>query len=132
MWLLDGNVLVALTVSSHVHHARAAAWLRRVAARPFAVCSVTEGTLLRVAMSPAVGLGAREAWKVLDALRAFPGYEFWDAGFSYVELNSPLILGAAQVTDAWLAELARRKGAKLATFDKGLALAHPDVADLIP
>ena len=37
-----------------------------------------------------------------------------------------------QVTDAYLAALARARGARLATLDRGLAAAHPDVAVLVP
>lgn len=37
-----------------------------------------------------------------------------------------------QVTDAYLAALARTHGGRLLTFDRGLAAAHADVAELIP
>ena len=42
------------------------------------------------------------------------------------------ITGHAQLTDAWLAELARRRNAKLATLDAALARFHGDVGFLIP
>jgi uncharacterized protein len=42
------------------------------------------------------------------------------------------VIGHRQVTDAYLAELARRREARLATFDKGLAALHADVAELVP
>ncbi|MGH3319762.1 MAG: hypothetical protein ACRDN9_06190 [Streptosporangiaceae bacterium] len=42
------------------------------------------------------------------------------------------MVGHRQVTDAYLAQLARTQGRAFATFDKGLAAAHPDVAELIP
>jgi hypothetical protein len=35
------------------------------------------------------------------------------------------------VTDAYLANQARRRGGKVATLDKGLAALHPDVATLV-
>jgi uncharacterized protein len=38
------------------------------------------------------------------------------------------VLGHRQVTDAYLAALARHHHGKLATFDKGLAALHSDVA----
>lgn len=41
------------------------------------------------------------------------------------------LTGHRQITDAWLAELARQRGGKLATLDSGLAAFHPDVAELI-
>jgi predicted nucleic acid-binding protein len=42
------------------------------------------------------------------------------------------IIGHRQVTDAYLAHLARSHSARLATFDQALAKLHADVADLIP
>jgi len=44
----------------------------------------------------------------------------------------PTLTGWADVTDAWLAELARRKAGRLATLDTRLATRHPDAAFLIP
>jgi len=42
------------------------------------------------------------------------------------------VTGHADVTDAYLAALARQHAGRLATFDRRLARMHPDVADLIP
>jgi len=69
-WLVDGNVLVALVVDSHVHHERAHRWFGTLRRDRFATCT--------------------------------------------------------------LAELARRRGGRLATFDSGLALLHDDIAVLLP
>ncbi|GLY63497.1 hypothetical protein [Amycolatopsis taiwanensis] len=41
------------------------------------------------------------------------------------------VLGHRQVTDAYLAQLARAHGGRLATFDPGLATLHTDIADLL-
>ena len=46
-YLLDGNVLVALADSAHVHHDAAVKWFASVAA-PFATCPITQGTLIRM------------------------------------------------------------------------------------
>jgi predicted nucleic acid-binding protein len=59
-------------------------------------------------------------------------HRFIDDGTSYLQVPNKGIQGHKQVTDAWLAELARRQGIKLATLDQGLAQEHPDVAFLIP
>ena len=59
-------------------------------------------------------------------------HEFWDEGFGYREVRHDALTGPAQVTDAWLAELARRRGGKLATVDGGLVTLHADVAVLVP
>lgn len=131
VWLLDGNLLTALAISSHVHHARAVAWFY-AQPRRFATCSVTEGTLLRLHMMSALDTSAAAAWATLGQLRQMQGHEFWLDGFSYDEVSHRGLTGHRQVTDAWLAELARQRGERLATLDGGLAAFHPDVADLIP
>jgi len=42
------------------------------------------------------------------------------------------VIGHRQVTDGYLAELARFNRGRLATFDRGLAALHPDIAYLVP
>ena len=131
IWLLDGNVLTALSISSHIHHARALAWFQQMPRR-FSTCSVTEGTLLRMHMMSAADDSSTAAWSTLALLRQMNGHEFWNEGFSYEEVKPKGVCGHRQVTDAWLAELARKRGGKLATLDAGLAQVHADVAELIP
>jgi predicted nucleic acid-binding protein len=80
----------------------------------------------------AVDKSVTAAWAELDAIHAMASHEFWDEGFGYREVKHDAINGPAQVTDAWLAELARRGGGKLATVDGGLVTHHPDVAVLVP
>lgn len=130
-WLLDRNLLVALAIDSHVHHTRARRWFDAMT-EPFSTCAVTEGTLLRLHMRFAVDGSAAAAWATLGAIHTMAGHEFWDEGFSYRDVQHALLDGPAQVTDAWLAELARRRGGKLATMDGALATVHPDVAVLVP
>jgi len=61
-----------------------------------------------------------------------PRHVFWpdDAAFDAVSLTG--VIGHRQVTDAYLAHLARTHDGRLATFDQGLAQLHADVADLVP
>jgi len=63
---------------------------------------------------------------------AQPRHEFWpdDAASDAVSFNG--VIGHRQVTDAYLAHLARVRGGRLATFDQGLAKLHTDIADLVP
>ncbi len=129
-WLLDSNVLVALAIDTHEFHARASRWFAREKGH-FATCAVTQGALLRLHMTLAKDRTAEAAWASLGGFVAHPRHEFWAAGFGYTELEPAHIMGAKQVTDAWLAELARRKGGKLATFDAGLARGHPKVAIVV-
>jgi hypothetical protein len=63
---------------------------------------------------------------------SLPRHEFWadDAAFDAVSFDG--VIGHRQVTDAYLAHLARVRQGRMATFNQGLAKLHPDVADLVP
>src|ERR1051326_763575 len=115
MWLLDGNLLVALAIDSHEFHDRARRWFDSET-EPFATCAITEGTLLRVHMTVAQDTSALGAWSVLEAIHGMQDHVFWDDGFSYREVSFTNLSGAKQITDAWLSELARRHQAQLATL----------------
>ncbi len=130
-WLIDGNVLLALVVESHPSHLRAKRWFESLS-EDFFTCAITEGTLLRLHMQIALDRSATNAWAVLRTIQAAPNHRFLDDGFSYAGVSTKLIQGHKQVTDAWLAELARRHGARLATLDNGLVATHPDIGFLIP
>jgi len=132
-WLLDGNVLVALSLASHTHHSRVEKWFTQtMAVDDFATCSVTESTLLRLHSMMSVEQTLVAAWESLASFHSHPKHVFWAEDFSYLEIPSGRLTGHRQVTDAWLAELARRKGGKLATLDEGLALLWPESTQLIP
>lgn len=133
-WLLDGNVLTALALDGHVHHARAMQWLAAALAGDdqFATCSITQGTMLRLHMMYAIDTSPAAAWLTLQFMEAHPRHVFWDAGFGYRHVDYRPLVGSKQVTDAWLAELARRQGAKLLTLDAALAALHHDIAVLLP
>ena len=130
-WLLDGNVLVALVIDTHAHHARVRAWAEALT-EPFASCSTTQGTLLRLHMQFAADRSVAAAWRVLKQICADPAHEFWAEAPSYLELKPGQILGHRQVTDAWLANVARRRKAHVVTLDAAFAALYPDVVTLIP
>lgn len=88
-------------------------------------------TLLRVHMTMAADNSAAAAWATLAAIEKLPDHEFWDGAFSYTSEPHRFLQGRKQVTDAWPAELGRRRKAKLATLDESLAVLHSDVAVLI-
>jgi toxin-antitoxin system PIN domain toxin len=131
MWLLDGNLLVALAIDTHEFHHRAQRWFDSHT-EPFATCAITEGTLLRVHMQVAQDGRSATAWSVLEAIHSMPDHVFWNDGFSYREVSFASVAGSKQVTDAWLAELARRHKAQLVTLDVALAALHSDVTLLVP
>jgi uncharacterized protein len=70
-------------------------------------------------------------WQALLEINSHRRHIFWADNFSYLEVSPAGLQGPRHVTDAWLAELARRKAGKLATLDEGLALLHQDVAELV-
>lgn len=130
-WLVDGNGIIALVIESHPHHARAKAWFEALT-DTFHTCSVTEGTFLRLHMRLATDTTSAAAWKTLALIQSDPMHRFMDDGFSYENVSNKGVQGHKQVTDAWLAQLARRHGTRLATLDAGLVATHADVGFLIP
>lgn len=128
-YLLDGNVLIALTLENHIHRGRCLSWFSGISS--FATCPVTEGTLLRIHMQHAENSSAIAAWTTLAALHAHPRHVFWSEDFSYTEIDPTRLTGHGQITDSWLAELARRKGGKLATLDEALHALWPESTLLI-
>lgn len=126
--LLDANVVVALTVEDHVHHARAHRWLDQHPA--FSTCPSTQGSLVRFLVRG--GLSGTEAVEVLTALTQLPGHAIWLDRLSYADVSVRGVIGHRQVTDAYLAALARANDGRVATLDRGLAHMHADVADLVP
>jgi toxin-antitoxin system PIN domain toxin len=127
--LLDANVLIAATITTHVHHDAASRWLA-ASDLTFATCPITQGSLLRLAIRE--GATASAALSLLEQLAAHPRHVFWPDELSYGDVRLAGVVGHRQVTDAYLAQLCRLRGAQLATFDAGLAALHEDVAVLVP
>jgi len=96
----------------------------------FATCQVTQGSLLRLLIRE--GQSAPAAKAVLGQAAANPRHEFWPDDVPYTDVPTTGIVGHRQVTDAYLAQLARSREAGLATFDQAMAKLHRDVAELVP
>ena len=122
--LLDANVLIALAVADHIHHDEAEGWFARRRGG-FATCPITQGALVRLVIRH--GATPDQARAVLAGVTGHRAHRFWpdDLDVSAVPLTG--VIGHRQVTDAYLAALARHHGGQVATFDHGLALLHPDV-----
>lgn len=127
--LLDANVLIALAVPSHVHHERADQWLSS-GNFTYATCPMTQGALMRL-MVREDGTPERGT-DLLAAIEQTPRHEFWPDRLPFTAVRWAGTMGHRQVTDAYLAELARVHHSRLATFDQGLAASHQDVAVLVP
>ena len=129
-YLLDGNVLVALADSAHVHHDAAVKWFVSIDA-PFATCPITQGTLIRMLLQFKAVADVSEAVNFLGRFTAHPKHRFWPDSLAYADISWQGVLGHRQVTDAYLSALARHHGGRIATFDKGLAALHADTAELL-
>ena len=123
--LLDGNVLYALIDEAHVHHGLARQWFVGLNGG-FATCPITQGTLVRLVMRLG-GHGIQQALALLSVVTAHPKHDFWPDALPYDRARWDGVMGHRQVTDAYLAALARHHGGRLVTFDKGLVALHPDV-----
>ena len=123
MALLDINALVALAWDSHVHHARMRNWFASHGSAGWATCSVSESGFVRVSSNPKVlpsPIGVSAARAVLVALRTAGAHQFLADDVSLTDIDVPAIAGYRQVTDVHLLTLARRRGARLVTFDAGI------------
>ncbi len=127
--LLDTNVLIALVVADHVHHDAAESWFA-AGDGTFATCPITQAGLVRLLVRQ--GQPAEAAVALLTGLTAHPRHEFWPDKESFEAVSVRGVIGHRQVTDAYLAHLARSNGARLATFDHGVGKLHHDVAEMVP
>ena len=127
--LLDANVLIALLVEDHVHHDAAENWFAGISGN-FSTCPITQGSLMRLLIRE--GQPASAAREILTGTAADPRHEFCPDDVPYTNVPTNGIIGHRQVTDAYLAQLARAHGFRLATFDQAMAKLHHDVADLVP
>jgi uncharacterized protein len=126
--LLDANVLVALCAADHVHHDLAAAWFVQTE-EPFATTPITQGSALRFLLRE--GIDAAGAMEVLGSVTGHRRHEFWSHDVPFTTATLRGVIGHRQVTDAYLAYQARRRGARLATLDRGLVALHADIATLV-
>ena len=125
-YLLDVNVLIALTWPHHVHHLVTRSWFDREGCASWATCPITELGFVRVSSNPNAIRDADsppEAVAVLKRLTDLSGHHFWRDDLP-VRATGPLaalsLVGHRQVTDAYLVALAEHNGGKLATLERGV------------
>jgi uncharacterized protein len=123
-YLLDVNVLIALTGEGHEHHPVATKWFDTSGHRDWGVCAFTEAGFLRVATNARLGwLSVEEASWVLARLSQRAGYRFWPIVEGWAALAEPFsqrVHGHQQITDAYLLGLAIKEGGVLVTLDKAV------------
>ena len=126
VWLLDANLLIALTHSAHIHHAEAHTWFSAHPKRHWATCALTQLAFVRLTSNPKVvgsEITPAEAMQALTTMAAQPTHEYWaDAPepLQLATLQSAAFVGHRQVTDAYLLGLAALREQRLATLDRGL------------
>lgn len=127
VYLLDVNVLVALTWPTHVHHHAARSWFDRVGRAAWATCPITQLGFVRVSSNlKAIPDAVRppEAVAVLKRLTELPGHQFWPDDVPVVgtaAFDALNLVGHRQVTDAYLVALAQHRDGRVATLDRGVA-----------
>ena len=125
-YLLDLNVLVALTDDEHKHYRKAQTWFHSVRHEEWGTCPLTEAGYIRLVANPATGFpegSLKRAIDVLSAVTDQPGHRFWPMSESWTALTEPFadrIFGHQQVTDAYLLGLAIKQDGVLVTFDRAL------------
>ncbi|MGH2536309.1 MAG: TA system VapC family ribonuclease toxin [Candidatus Promineifilaceae bacterium] len=126
-YLLDVNLLLALSDPMHVHHDVAHRWFKQTGRLAWATCPLTENGFVRIASHPRYPNRPGGVEFVLDLLRQFcavEGHHFWAEGVSIRRaLGSDVIITSDQVTDVYLLALAAHRGGKLATLDRSIPAA---------
>lgn len=124
-YLLDINVLLAATWTTHPQFRAADAWLR---GKSVVVCPISELGFLRISTNQkAIGVPMKDARKALEFFLRETKAERIPDDLPALDSHSEK---AEQVTDHYLAALAQRHGCKLATFDGGII--HPAVEIIEP
>ena len=120
--LLDVNALVALGFLQHEFHERVAGWVRTLASKgllELATCSITELGFVRVlAQAPQYGFTVAHARTLLLRLKTGKSLKFTFIADDHDVSHIPAwVKTAKQTTDGHLVQLAKAKGAMLATLD---------------
>lgn len=122
-YLLDVNVLIALTEPQHVHHRRVMRWFN-TPGLDWGLCAFTEAGFLRVAANPKTGAhSVEDSANVLATLASHPGYRYWPISAGWSTLAAPFherVFGHQQITDAFLLGLAVKENGVLVTMDKAI------------
>jgi predicted nucleic acid-binding protein len=122
-YLLDINVLIALSHTGHTLHTKAISWYAAIAksAVGFHTCSITELGFVRIAVVTGLQPDINAAKHALDALKSSSKIRFElipdDIGVSQLPA---FVKKPHAVTDGHLFELARKNSVRLVTLDRGI------------
>lgn len=125
-YLLDVNVLLALSWPGHKFHETVQKWFGRNASKGWATCPMVEAGFVRILSNPAFSAHAVSPKEATDALRfntRHVAHRFWPDDIPLAGALSNLedrVRGHQQITDGYLLALAIHHRGKLATLDKGI------------
>jgi uncharacterized protein len=125
-YLLDVNVLLALSWPGHTSHEGVQKWFASNARKGWATCPMVEAGFVRILSNPAFSARAVSPKEALDALKfntRHSAHQFWPDDIPVADALAnlqPRITGHQQITDAYLVGLALHHQGKLATLDKGI------------
>lgn len=137
-FLLDVNVLIAMSWPAHVAHEKVQQWFSRHARAAWATCPFTQAAFVRIISNPAFSpnaLTTADAFQLLGSNLKHPGHKFWPDNIGVLEATRSFqsqIAGHQQVADAYLLGLTMHRKGRLATLDNGmLALSKGSEPDLV-
>ena len=125
-FLLDSNVLIALSWPAHEFHHKVGRWFARHSEAGWATCPFTQAAFVRILSNPAFSINAltpANALRVLESNLKLPNHRFWPDSIPVVEAMKNVearLTGHRQITDAYLVSLAVHHRGKLATLDQGI------------
>jgi hypothetical protein len=126
-FLLDVNLLLALTDPMHIHHKSAHRWFLETGQRAWATCALTENGFIRIASHPNYPNRPGGVTVVFDIFRRLcevPGHHYWAEDISILKILEPdAVITHAQITDVYLLGLAVHRKGKLATLDQRIPVA---------
>ena len=133
-WLLDANALIALGWPAHEHHDTVRHWFKRHAADGWATTALTQAAFVRIVSQPAFAgrpIAVTQVAELLLRNTAHPRHRLLPLDFGFAQVLGVCtggLFGHRQITDAYLLTAAAHHGARLLTFDAGLAhlLATPE------
>ena len=136
VYLLDVNVLLALSWPGHQFHETVHKWFAKNASKGWATCPMVEAGFVRILSNPAFSPQAVSPKEAADALKfntKHAAHRFWPDDIPLVSaLEHFQGRVAGQVTDAYVLALAIHHRGKLATLDRGIrAWGNQEAVELI-
>jgi toxin-antitoxin system PIN domain toxin len=133
-FLLDVNVLVAMSWPGHRFHETALRWFADNNRKGWATCPMVQTGFVKIVSNPAFSPRAVSPKQAIDALNISiqsSTHQFWSDDISVsdvLRIVKGRVAGHQQVNDAYLVALAVQHGGRLATLDRSIAQLGPSDA----